>query len=62
MKWFWKIINRFNYNLELLYNRELLDNVELQYNKKNLLEYIKESLLKHADRNEKIYYYSKSFV
>ena len=30
----------FNYNLEMLYNRALQDNIELQYNKKNLLEYI----------------------
>jgi len=44
----------FNYNL--LYNRTLLDNIELQYHKINLLEYIKDEkdfLLKHEDRKEK---------
>ena len=46
----------FNNNLEMLYNRALQDNIELQYNKKNLLEYIKdekELLLRHEDRNKK---------
>lgn len=52
----------FNYNLEMLYNRALQDNIELQYNKKNLLEYIKdekELLLRHEDRNEKMKSFEK---
>lgn len=52
----------FNYNLELLYNRALLDNIELQYKKRNLLEYIndeKKSLLKQEDRIEKIKSFEK---
>lgn len=32
----------FDYNLELLYNKALLNNIELQYHEKNLLEYIKD--------------------
>lgn len=52
----------FDYNLELLYNKALADNIELQYNKRNLLEYIKEekeSLLKHEDRTEKMRNFEK---
>ena len=52
----------FNYNLELLYNKALENNIELQYNKQNLLDYIKsekESLLKHEDRNKKMKQFEK---
>ena len=52
----------FDYNLELLYNKALLNNIELQYHEKNLLEYIKDekkSLLESKPHEEKIKEYEK---